>query len=214
MQRMEPDRICLQHSLAAPTGGSPVPVAWPSVGILDAAITGQFVLSFCCAQRIAVKHESLYAGTPPRTAHTPVLIGSKSQDEEYPDLIEEDAKVLRSAFTGGVWDGVKSVRLDLEVRAAASHPHAKQSVFQFVIVDRSSEPVVVDLEVIDKLSTVVKPFFTSNPRDRDYRESTYVFFASGRPSPARSAIVVRNSAGKLLARLEAAVFAMKPTANQ
>ena len=199
-QQLEPDKICTQHTITSSKPGRPLPVAWPEAGVLETNITGRLVAAFCCSENVAARTEPLRYGAPAKTVQTSVLVGEIEPSEEYPDLIEEDAKSMRSTFTGDLWDGGKYVRLDLELRVAAANPHLEQSVLQFVVTDQSSEPVVVDWDLVGKLSKTLNPFFTETPKDRNYRQSTYVFFAGERPAPARSVVVVKTATGRLLGR--------------
>jgi hypothetical protein len=209
-KQLAPKKICTQQEIT-PNSPAPLSVGWPGAGILEASITGRFAVAFCCLEETAVRKDSLRFGAPPKTLPTRVIVGAgdPDRDDEYPDLIEDDAKSIQTLFKGSVWDGARLVKLDLELRAAASHPHLKQSVLQFVVVDQSSEPVSVEWDLVRKLSATVKPFFTETPKDRSYRETTYVFFAGNRPAPARSLVEVRTGAGKLLGRFAVGAFTMK-----
>jgi hypothetical protein len=76
------------------------------------------------------------------------------------------------------------------------------------VTDQSSEPVTVEWDIVEKLSTTFKPFFTATPKSRSYRQTTYVFFASVQPAPSQSVLVVRTDAGKPLGRFVVSSFSL------
>jgi len=210
-RELAPKKICTQQEITT-RSAPPVAIAWPGAGILAASIADRFVVAFCCLEETVARKDSLHYGAPQKTLPTRVITAAGDPDrdkDEYPDLIEDDAKSIQTLFKGSVWDGTRLVKLDLELRAAASHPHSKQSVIQFVVIDQSSEPVSVEWDLVRKLSAVAKPFFTETPKDRGHRETTYVFFAGNRPAPARSVVEVKTGSGQLLGRFAAAAFTMK-----
>jgi hypothetical protein len=206
-QQMQSDRVCTRHTVTAAAAGAPLSVAWRKSGVLAVDISGRFVVSFCCAERVETQTDVLRYGAG-RTMRASALEAENDDSADYPDLIEEDARVLRTALVGEVWDGSKYVKLDLELRAAASHPHVNQSVLEFVVTDQSSEPVTTEWDIVQKLGAKVKPFFSATPKNRGYRQTTYVFFSSERPAPAQSEVLVKNDAGKVLGRFAINAFAM------
>lgn len=209
-KQLAPKKICTQQEIA-PKSASPLAIVWPGAGILQATVADRFLVGFCCLEQSTVRKDSLRYGTPQLTLATRLIAaaGDPDKDDEYPDLIEDDAKSIQTLFKGSVWDGSRPVKLDLELRAAASHPHLKQSVLQFVVVDESSEPVSVEWDLVHKLSATAKPFFTETPKEKAHRETTYVFFSGKRPAPARSVVEVRSRSGTILGRFAVAAFTMK-----
>lgn len=210
-KQLAPKKICTQQEITL-KAASPLPIAWPGAGILQAGIVDRFLIQFCCLEETRERKDSLRYGTPQMTLGTRLIMAAgdpDKDDDEYPDLIEDDAKSIQTQLQGSVWEGTRSVKLDLELRAAASHPHLKQSVLQFVVVDQSSEPVSVEWDLVRKLGTTIKPFFTETPKDRGYRETTYVFFTGNRPAPARSVVEVKSGSGKVLGRFAVGAFTMK-----
>jgi len=212
-QQIAEDRACTQHVVTAPSPGAALAVSWPGGGILETNIAGRFALSFCCAEKVETRRDVLLYGAPPKTQRTTVLTLETERDTEYPDLIEEDAKVYRTALAGELWDGGKYIRLQLELRAAASNPHVKQTVFEFIATDLSSEPLEVDWDVVRGLSAKTKPFYSATPKDQAYRKTTYVFFTDDRPEPTRTVVAVKTSAGKLLGRFAINAFATSNTSR-
>jgi hypothetical protein len=138
----------------------------------------------------------------PTKVHTPRI----DDKEEYPDLIEDDARSLKTSFIGNLWDGSTYVDVDIEVRAAASHPHFNQSVFQFVLIDHSSTPISIEWELVAKMSKTNEPYTANNPEGGSDRRQTVVFFGKAQPTPAEGVIELKTPTGKLLGRFIAAGF--------
>lgn len=200
-------KACTQQQVTSLSPTQPMPVHWPAAGILEAKIGGRFVSSACCADEVKTQKAVLrYGLETSKTLETFLEVGSSAESDDYPDLIEPDAKMKLTSFTGSVWDGAKFVRIDLELKASASHPHFNQSVFEFVIADRSSEPLVVEWDLVETMNREAKSFVTNNPEGTPYRLSNFVFFAKERPAPQRGEVKVKNGGGKLLGRFAADGF--------
>jgi hypothetical protein len=202
-------RICVKQQVTTSETNTPTAVAWPVGGILSAIVSGRFVGSFCCSegidlQKAVLKYDA--AGSAMQAVDTEVNAVIFDPGEDYPDLIEDDAKTKRSAYAGNVWDGSKFIKLDIELRASASYPHFNQSVFQFVIIDQSPEPVTIEWNLLIDMGKTMQSYFTGTPEGSKYRQSTYVFFGKQRPSPAHGIVEVKSSGGKVLGRFSADGF--------
>lgn len=177
-----------------------MPVAWRAAGVLDAKISGGFVTAFCCSEEVELRKDSLQYDEPTRkNMETFVHVGLRGDNDDYPDLIEPDAKIKQSLFAGRLWDGSRYLKVDIELRASASHPHFGQSVFEFVIADQSPEPLRVEWDLLQEMSRKMKPFSTETP-GTGYHLTTYVFFAKEQPTPRTGVVTLRTAAGKLLGR--------------
>ena len=161
--------------------------------------------AFCCFEKVHAGNRSLTYGSPPRTVPARAYAGHFEDEGEYGDLIEPDAKIRQVSLAGRVWNGERFIQLDLDLRASASNAHYKESMYQFVITDQSSEPLAVEWD----LMTRIKPersFFKESPKGQAFRQSTYVFYTDGRPAPAQGVIQVRTADGKSLGHFAADGF--------
>lgn len=200
IQRVRPERFCLRQQVTSIDDATPVPVVWPAAGILSAAIGGPFTRSFCCDEVHELQKEVLKYGASSKTLNTTVYTGTPDMDDDYPDLIESDARTQRTALAGKLWDGSKYVTVNIELRASASHPHFNQSIFQFVIIDQSSEALSLEWNLVETLSKTIEPYVSGNPEGGQHRQTTYVFFGKEKPAPACGILEIRTSAGKSLGR--------------
>ena len=198
------DRICTRQQVTSTKADVPLALMWPAAGILSAQIGAHFASSLCCFERTAVKESTLQYGTPARSIETHVHRGTEVESDEYPDLIEDDARTERSSFIGRLWDSSKFVDVDIEFRASASYAHLNQSVFQFVIIDRSPQPITAEWDLPANMSKTMQPYYTRTPGG--YRQDIYVFFAKKRPSPAHGVVAVKTAGGNLLGRFRADGF--------
>ena len=202
-------KFCTRHEVTIATAESPLPVEWPSAGILSVNISGTLALSFCCTETVKSQSAPLRYGASGKSLDSIVQLDAASQDEDYPDLIEEDAKTSQTSFLGRVWDGGKWIDISVELRSAASHPHFNQSVFQFTINDASSEAINVEWSLVTEMSKTTQPYFSGPGEGSKTRQGTYVFFGKQLPSPAQGVVELKNAGGQLLGRFSAAGFTPK-----
>jgi hypothetical protein len=207
-QKVVAGKICIENTVNV--GSRPAKVSWPAAGILEAEVSETLVSAFCCADRVEPRGASLQVGSPARNIAAKVLRPHEELDKDYPDLIEPDAKIRRYSYRGRLWDGGSSIDVDLEFRAAASRPYFRQSLFEFVITDQSSEPLVIEWDLIAGIAHPDRNYFTENPPGSATRQKSYVFHTSGRPAPAEGIAVVKRADGKVLARFSVAGFTSKP----
>ena len=67
---------------------------WRAAGVLDAKISGGFVTAFCCSEEVELRKDSLQYDEPTRkNMETFVHVGLRGDNDDYPDLIEPDAKI-------------------------------------------------------------------------------------------------------------------------
>ena len=199
------DRICTRHQISRTAADSPLAMAWQEAGVLSAQIGPGFVSSFCCFEAAEVEKSTLRYGDPPKSLEARVQSGAADDDDNYPDLIEDDAKSRRSSFIGKLWDGTQYINVDIEFLASASYAHLNQSVFQFIIVDRSSQPVIAEWNLLAEMRKTMQPYY-SRTSEGGRRQAVYVFFARQRPSPMQGNVTVKTGGGKLLGRFIAAGF--------
>ena len=199
-RRIAARKICIERTVSTPAATSATEVSWPAAGILSVRISGKFTSSFCCADRVTLRKSPLLAGSPARPVPALALVSHEELDGDYPDLMEPDAKVRRYSFTGRVWDGVRYVDIDLEFRSSASRPYYKRSLIEFVITDQSSEPLVVDWDLVGQITRSEQSYFTESPKGSPQRQHTRVFHTSEPPVPAKGLAIVKTASGKLLAQ--------------
>jgi hypothetical protein len=203
---MSGSQHCTRQEIVSHPADRPLAIEWLAAGIHSAEIGGKFASSLCCFEGIYSQSASLKYGSPAKSLATPIDAGIEDQDnDDYPDLIEDDARTMRSSFVGKLWDGSKFVDADIEFRAAASYPHSGQSVFQFIIVDRSPQRLSLSWDLPVNLAKTMEPYYTSG-EEGARRQDIYVFFGKKRPAPAHGVVEVRTSGGKVLARFAAAGF--------
>jgi len=206
--RVSSEKICTRQQLASADSGEPLAVAWPETGVVSARVRGTFTISFCCAEDLEEKTATLRYGPANKSLDTVLQAAEEDDDDgEYPDLIEEDAKSIRTSFTGDLWNGSRYVRVDIELRAAASHPHFNQSVFQYTVIDQSSEPVTVEWSLPAELSKTHEGYVSGPPEGSKARQLTQVFFGKEQPGPAHGTVDLKTADGKLLGRFTARGFA-------
>jgi hypothetical protein len=209
MQRIGAEKICMRQQVSNLNDAAPLPIVWPAAGILAAAISGPFERSFCCAEGQELQKEDLKYGASSKVLNTTVHTGTTDTNDDYPDLIEGDARTKRTAFAGKLWDGSRYVTVNVELRASASHPHFNQSVFQFVIIDQSSEALSFEWNLVEKLIKTIQPYVTGSPEGGGHRQTTYVFFGKEQPAPAGGVVEIKTSSGTLLGRFDADGFINK-----
>jgi hypothetical protein len=200
------DRSCTRQEIVNHLNDAPLAIEWSAAGILSAQIGAKLASSLCCFGSSHTQAASLEYGAPAKSLKTAIDTGIEDQDNDnYPDLIEDDARTMRSSFIGKLWDGSRFVDADIEFRAAASYPHSNQSVFQFTIVDRSHQRLSLNWDLPVSLAKTMEPYYTGG-EEGARRQDIYVFFGKKRPTPAHGVVEVRTSGGKLLARFAAAGF--------
>lgn len=198
-------RTCTRQQIVSHLSDTPLTIEWPAAGIFSAQIGAKLATSLCCFERSHTQAASLKYGAAGKSLTTAIDAGIEDDGDDYPDLIEDDARIMRSSFIGKLWDGSKFVDADIEFRAAASYPHSSQSVFQFIIVDRSSQRLNLSWDLPVGLAKTMEPYYTGG-QESGRRQDIYVFFGKKRPAPAPGVVEVRTSEGKMLARFVAAGF--------
>lgn len=200
------DKTCTRQQIEIHKPDAPLTLEWPEAGILSASAGGRLTSSFCCFEGSVARKSVLEYGAPAKRIETSIDEGIENDSDNYPDLIEDDARTMRSAYAGKLWDGTKFVEVDIELRAAASNPHLNQSVFQFVLIDRSPQRLSLNWDLLTNLRRSMEPYYTGS-NEGGARQDTYVFFGKQRPAPAGGVVELKTPEGKLLARFRAAGFA-------
>ena len=122
--------------------------------------------------------------------------GSEDREEGYPDLIEADARVRTVGIRGTLSAGSRPVRVDLALKCSASR-FANQYAFQFSIIDRSSDAVTVDWDLLRNLQAAIRPSIQPVPGG-----NTYIFLADREPDEADGLVEIRTKAGQLAGRFK------------
>jgi len=170
-------------------------VSWPAAGIEHAAVGGRIEVAVCCFRHESTQPEPLRFGDREILAAThredPKVAGK--EDDDFPDLIEDDAHGRAISIRGTLSDGDRPVRVDLLLRCTASK-FADQYAFQFTVIDRSPDNVDVDWDHLRKLRAAESPSIQPVAGG-----TAYVFLTARRPHEAIATIEVKVS-GRLLGR--------------
>jgi len=183
---------CVANQITAPG----LAIEWPAAGIEKADVAGPLEVAVCCFRHESAHPEPLRFGDREITVEThredPKPAG-KEDDDDFPDLIEDDAHGRAISIRGTLGDPSHPVRIDLLLRCTASR-FADQYAFQFTVIDKSPDKIDVDWDHLRKLRTA------SSPSIQPVAGGTgYVFLTAKRPREAFATIEVKAS-GHLLGR--------------
>ena len=188
---------CIASTLTAQTT-----VSWRAAGIENAAVRGRLGVSLCCFDRVHGESGAITAGEIQSNAWSirPAAEGAGNHKEGFPDLIEEDARVSTIEIRGTLWDGSKSVRVDLLLKCSASQ-FAKEYAYQFTITDRSPDPIRLDWNLLDDLRSGLKPSVQVSGLTR-----TLLFLTKAEPQETESLFEITSLGGILLGKFHAPGF--------
>ena len=150
-------------------------------------------MDVCCFESEAAKDAKLHFGTRELTVSTHQEgDDSRGQDDDFPDLIEEDAHSKSISIRGTLWDGERSVRVDVLLKCSASK-FAEQYAFQFTVINKSPDFVEVDWDHLRRMRSEIAPSVQGN---------VSVFLAARRPHEAVATVELKTKAGKVVGRFQ------------
>ena len=117
---------------------------WPAAGIVRAEVRERLRMPVCCFDSEIAKP------TPVRLGDFELMVpthqeghDSHGNDDDFPDLIEDDAHAKSVSIRGDLWDGERpgaggraAEMLGVEIR--------RQYAFQFTVINRSADSVEID----------------------------------------------------------------------
>jgi hypothetical protein len=161
-------------------------VSWPAAGIERARVAGRLDVAVCCFRHESAQPEKLVIGDKESTVSThredPKAAGKEDDDDDFPDLIEEDAHG-RAISIRGMLVGAK---VDVLLRCTASK-FADQYAFQFTVVNRSDKDVEVDWDHLREVRAA------SSPNVQPVAGGVaYVFITAKRPREAVATVEVKR----------------------
>ena len=167
-------------------------VVWPAAGIARAQVAGRLEVQICCFR--AVEQAPLPVGK--QTVLTYRESGTAGDDDEFPDLIEDDAHVRSVSIRGTLGDPSHPVRVDVLLKCSASK-FADRFALQFTIVNRSGDPVEVDWDLLReterRLPASAQPVAGGK---------AWVFLTTARPREALATVELKTRAGASLGRFQ------------
>lgn len=182
---------------------APLAVSWPEAGIAQAWVRDRIEVALCCFRAEETQRATLRYGTPERAL--PVTMHRESEkggeEDDYPDLIEADARERIAAIRGTLWAGSQPVRVDLLLKCSASR-FANQYAYQFSITNRSEDPVEVDWDLLRNLRGKITPSVQPIPQG-----AAYLFLSAQHPDTAEGVVEVKTKSGKLAGRFHVGGFA-------
>ena len=171
-------------------------VEWPAAGIERAEVGERLEVAVCCYRHESAQPEKLRIGEKELTVVThredPKAAG-KDDDDDFPDLIEDDAHGRAVAIRGTLSDGGKPVQVNVLLRCTASK-FADQYAFQFTVLNRSEKGVEVDWDHLRQVRAGSSPSVQPVAGGM-----AYVFLTPKRPREAVATIEVRVE-GRVLGR--------------
>jgi len=182
-------------------------VRWPAAGIEQASVAGQLDVVVCCFRRQSIQPEKRTIGgreeTVPTHREDPKAAGKEEEEDDFPDLIEEDAHGRAVSIRGTLADGDKPVKVDVLLRCTASK-FADQYAFQFTVINRSDKGVEVDWDHLRQVRA------GSSPNVQPVAGGmAYVFLTAKRPREALATVEVKSGA-RVLGRFRFDGFTLTP----
>jgi hypothetical protein len=173
-------------------------VEWPAAGIAHASVAERLEVAVCCYRHESAQPEKSRIGDRELTVTThredPKAPG-KEDDDDFPDLIEDDAHGREVAIRGTLSDDGTPVRVDVLLRCTASK-FADQYAFQFTVVNRSERGVELDWDHLRQVRA------GSSPNVQPVAGGmAYVFLTAKRPREAVATVEVKL-AGHVLGRFQ------------
>jgi hypothetical protein len=171
-------------------------VEWPVAGIEHADVAERVEVAVCCYRHESAQPEKLRIGDRELTVEThreDPKPASKEDDDDFPDLIEDDAHGRAVAIRATLLDGERPVRVDVLLRCTASK-FADQYAFQFTVINRSEKGIDVDWDHLRQVRA------GSSPNVQPVAGGmAYVFLTATRPREAVATIEL-NLCGRVLGR--------------
>jgi hypothetical protein len=176
-------------------------VEWQAAGIERAAVAGRLEVAVCCFRHESAAPEKLRIGGREITVEThreePKSAG-KEEEDEFPDLIEEDAHGRAISIRGTLAGGVL---VDVLLRCTASK-FADQFAFQFTVINRSQSRIEIDWDHLRILRAEVSPSVQPVASG-----AAYVFLTPKRPREAIATVELKRG-NEVLGRFHFDGFAL------
>lgn len=183
-------RYCVGNAVAG-TGA----VEWKAAGIEQATVAGSLEMALCCFSSEETKPAVLRIGARELSVATHQEGADGGDDDDFPDLIEDDAQRKTVSIRGTLGDAAHPIRVDLLLKCSASK-FADQYAFQFVVINRSSEGVEVAWDHLHTLETRLSPSIQTVAGGK-----AYVFLTRIKPREASATVEVKSASGAVLARI-------------
>jgi hypothetical protein len=168
-------------------------VAWPAAGIAEAGVAGRIEIQICCFESVAQRPAPLRIGDSSRSAMT-YQEESAGDEDDFPDLIEDDARTKRISIRGTLGDPNHPARVDIQLQCSASK-FADQYALQFTIVNRSPDRVEVLWDHLRELEQRLKG--SSQPVAGG---KGWVFLTRTKPTESRATVELKSLDGASLGR--------------
>jgi hypothetical protein len=121
---------------------------------------------------------------------------SGSGEDDFPDLIEDDARTKRVSIRGSLGDPSHPVRVDVQLQCSASK-FADQYALQFTIVNRSADPLEVVWDHLRDLEQHLKA--SSQPVAGG---KGWVFLTRVKPTESVAGVELKIPSGETLGRFQ------------
>jgi hypothetical protein len=182
-------RHCVASAVSA-TGA----VTWPAAGILRTEAAGRVEFAMCCFAAETDKPAPVRIAGRELTVPTHQEAAGSADEDEFPDLIEDDARTKSVSIRGTLGDAAHPIRVDILLKCSASK-FADQFAFQFTVIDRSADRVEVVWDHLRDLERRIAPSVQAVAGGK-----AWVFLTRGRPHEAPATIEVRTPSGVVLGR--------------
>jgi hypothetical protein len=166
---------------------------WPAAGIDHALLAGSLEVAVCCFRHESAVPAQLRIGDREVTALThreDPKTADQDNEDDFPDLIEDEAHGRAIAIRGTLEGGIK---VDVLLRCTASR-FADRYAFQFTVINRSQSGVEVDWDHLRILRAAASPSMQPVAGG-----TGYVFLTAQRPREAVATIELKNH-GQVLGR--------------
>jgi hypothetical protein len=189
-------RVGKLYCVGSEVRGRPVAVEWPASGIVRAVVEGRVEMAVCCFDSEISKpaqvrrgDDEFYMVPTHQEGHD-----SNGGDDDFPDLIEDEAHAKTVSIRGDLYDGERPVRVDVLLKCSASK-FASQYAFQFTVINRSVDPVEIDWDHLRQMRAKGAPSVQNVAGG-----TAYVFLTAKRPHEAGATVELKTKSGKLLGR--------------
>jgi hypothetical protein len=170
-------------------------VVWPAAGIVQTEVRERVEMAVCCFDSELAKAEVMRLG-PREFAVVTHQEGhdSNGDEDDFPDLIEDEAHAKSISIRGVLDDGGRAVRVDVLLKCSASK-FASQYAFQFTVINRSADAVEIDWDHLRQMRAADAPSVQNVAGG-----TAYVFLTAKRPHEAGATVELKTKSGKLLGR--------------
>ena len=183
------------HCVGSEVRGRAVVAAWPASGIVRAVVQERLEMAVCCFDSEISKPAPVHLGDFEWMVPTHQEGHDSAGDQdEFPDLIEDEAHGKSVSIRGVLWDGERAVRVDVLLKCSASK-FASQYALQFTVIDRSADAVEMDWDHLRQMRAEGAPSLQHVAGG-----TAYVFLTAKRPHEAEATVELRTKAGKVLGR--------------